>query len=401
MDIFVYNPLLEFNDDQTLLLRNASFIQDWTSLEWIERYEDPSEFTLKAPLESNLIEKLPLGSIVAQVNSAEFMMVENHEIEISKDKPSKLTVSGRSFEAFFENRSRSSSATGQLIGANSPSYVGAQVLRSKSAYIYTVGSFGNPKDYIEYLKICSFVEINNGISEYHMNRFGEGVTYKQARDVLKVSNAGIKTVRPYWTENPELDAPYVDDQTPYLQINWNNAPTPVDWPYDRTSPNAYIFIHRGFDRSNSVGFSAERGDIESADYFTSNKNHKNYVRVWAGTGGITTEPISNEDLVGYNLRRLDVFPQDLRDDESLTTEERAAASRNRARETLAAHRIKEISNVVIAPNLNQFKYRKDYNIGDLVGIEGHYGFSGVKRVIEYAEIQDQDGYTGTPTLANL
>jgi hypothetical protein len=46
-----------------------------------------------------------------------------------------------------------------------------------------------------------------------------------------------------------------------------------------------------------------------------------------------------------------------------------------------------------------YQYRRDYNIGDLVSIDGNFGQTAVMRVIEYAEIEDENGNSGHPTLA--
>jgi hypothetical protein len=65
--------------------------------------------------------------------------------------------------------------------------------------------------------------------------------------------------------------------------------------------------------------------------------------------------------------------------------------------------IKGQSNITITQadvsNTTMYQYRRDYNIGDLVSIDGNFGQTAVMRVIEYAEIEDENGNSGHPTLA--
>jgi hypothetical protein len=60
-----------------------------------------------------------------------------------------------------------------------------------------------------------------------------------------------------------------------------------------------------------------------------------------------------------------------------------------------------ISNVKIAPNSQNYNYRTDYNVGDIVGVDGEYNTSTTMRVIEYVEIEDENGESGYPTLSEL
>ena len=49
-------------------------------------------------------------------------------------------------------------------------------------------------------------------------------------------------------------------------------------------------------------------------------------------------------------------------------------------------------------NLSQYEFRKDYNLGDLVSLDGNFGQIAKMRVVEYVEIEDENGYSGHPTL---
>lgn len=52
----------------------------------------------------------------------------------------------------------------------------------------------------------------------------------------------------------------------------------------------------------------------------------------------------------------------------------------------------------VSDNSN-YRYRRDYNIGDLVTLDGNFGQKAVMRVSEYAEVEDENGESGHPTLS--
>ena len=57
-----------------------------------------------------------------------------------------------------------------------------------------------------------------------------------------------------------------------------------------------------------------------------------------------------------------------------------------------------ITRADIAP-VAKYRYRTDFQVGDLISIDGNFGAIAVMRVMEYVEIQDETGETGHPTLA--
>jgi hypothetical protein len=47
----------------------------------------------------------------------------------------------------------------------------------------------------------------------------------------------------------------------------------------------------------------------------------------------------------------------------------------------------------------RYQYRVDFNVGDLVTVDGNFDQMAKMRVVEYAEVEDENGYSGHPTLA--
>ncbi len=93
VDIFRFtNPI------EPTRMEQGEIVNGITNKLWIERYTEAGEFTFVAPLNTNLKEKLPIGSFVSHINSDDIMIVENHELSEDQGQESKITITGRSFE---------------------------------------------------------------------------------------------------------------------------------------------------------------------------------------------------------------------------------------------------------------------------------------------------------------
>jgi hypothetical protein len=46
----------------------------------------------------------------------------------------------------------------------------------------------------------------------------------------------------------------------------------------------------------------------------------------------------------------------------------------------------------------KYRYRTDFQVGDLIAVDGNFGQIAYMRVTEYVEIQDETGESGHPTL---
>jgi hypothetical protein len=74
------------------------------------------------------------------------------------------------------------------------------------------------------------------------------------------------------------------------------------------------------------------------------------------------------------------------------------AMQTRGRQVLKSQKRVTITQADVS-NMAQFQYRKDYNIGDMVTVEGNFGQTQAMRVIEFAEIEDENGRSAHPTLS--
>jgi hypothetical protein len=159
-------------------------------------------------------------------------------------------------------------------------------------------------------------------------------------------------------------------------------------------------VHNGINRSNTVIFSWQGGDLDIVDYLWTDKPLKNsamiigrYVNTYVDTANVTkfnrkTMIVPADDIDGY----LTAAPS------GATLNNIVAQMQTRGRQTLEKQNRLTISRADIS-NLSKYHYRQDYNIGDLISLDGNFGQIAVMRVFEYVEIQDENGESGHPTFS--
>lgn len=345
-----------------LELSQGQAVNGWTNLSWVERYQSAGDFELKAPLSSGLREFLPVGSFITHLKTSEVMMIENHEIDQPKDKDPTITISGRSLAAYLENRT-----------------VGENVVFDTGVLIATYILSANPT--WEQLVTLIFNHINatsdtdnnlpgtytghtcSGTSTIEDREVKIGNVYERVLEILKVDDLGLKIVRPIPT----------DDLT-------------------------YFIIYQGEDRTDRVRFSWMGGDLDRIKYFESNKKLKTRARII----GRWVQTLYEGPEVDYQRRTMIVDASDIDQQQSSMPTGGAltlinAAMRIRGQQALANQRLVTITEADVSDNA-KMQYRRDYFLGDLVTVDGDFGVSQVFRVSEFAEIVDENGTTGHPTL---
>lgn len=163
-------------------------------------------------------------------------------------------------------------------------------------------------------------------------------------------------------------------------------------------------LYSGVDRSYNqsindfVVFSSEFDNIISSKYITDDSNIKN-VAVVAGEGeGVKRKRFTYGTSVGLSRYELYV---DARDVSSETAEGETIdyddALKARAIEALGEHGVITSFEGEVEPNYS-YKYKVDYQLGDIVQVMNEYGIGSSARITEVIETFDQDGYTVIPTF---
>jgi Siphovirus ReqiPepy6 Gp37-like protein len=163
--------------------------------------------------------------------------------------------------------------------------------------------------------------------------------------------------------------------------------------------NTQINVHKGVDKTSSVIFSWKAGEIGSADYLWSDKTDKNPAMVVGRSYNVV---VDTSGVTKYNRRSMLVDGSDIDDNFVPSTEQALAAlldkMRVRGRAALLAQNRTTITRADLT-DVSKYRYRTDFNVGDLITLDGNFGQIAFMRVTEYVEIQDETGESGHPTLA--
>jgi hypothetical protein len=341
----------------------GKLVEGYTRALWVEKYRGPGEFKLEAPLSSGLMTFLPLGSFVTHKETGAVMIVENHNILQPKDEDPIIIITGRCMTTFLEERIIGDqwAATSNVVQeeGNLADVTWDQAIALIEMHLTDSSEDNDELAGVEAIHTCS----GSSTTEARTYRFQD--VYRTLIEVLKVDDLGIRVQRP----------------------------TPTD---DTT----YFVIYRGNDISKTVRFSWMRGDLDNIEYFFSIKKLKTQARV---IGQWVQTIVNPTGATRYNRRTMVVDASDL--DEQLdaypsggTLTSIISKMQTRGRQALKSQNNVSIVQADVSEN-SDLRYRRDYNLGDLVTVDGDYGAAAVFRVIEYAEADDETGSSGHPTLA--
>lgn len=391
MDILTINPA-NYTD--------CNIVNDILTVKWIERYREPGEFSITAYPTDAIRTRLALGTLVTHLETQDIMMVEDHEIDESGDADPVITITGRSLTAFLENRI---GIPNNLSLSNWTYYGGSDYTDSPRVYNFTADTTVNMTKRLIKDQIGSYA-LNANTTATASNR--DGIP----RTEVVSTFVGTDPVGAIGTD-PEKDM--VVDRGPLLPsviklLESMDAGLKIIRPSPSASGAASIVIkfqiHKGVDKSETAIFSNDFGDLEGTRYFWSNRKYKTSVVVNSAYYIEVMRPTTGSG--GFNERVMyldasDAIPEGSPRPDGTISSAQVTAFQNilkrRGEEALAAAKLEQYLETSITPN-SRLKYRKDYNIGDIVYIRGNYGVSTKMRVVEYAEFEDATGESGVPTV---
>lgn len=354
MDIFKFSDPAGMTSPQ-----DGQMINGATRKMWVERYSDPGEFEITAPIRSNLRQFLPIGTLISHTNTREVMVVENIEVTDNEDQDSQLAITGRSLVSILENRlvgvnlARASSTISEYILGAVVSW--NQIVTLINAHIYTPT---NANDIIPNIHAVTSLTGTGTIEQRNIER---GDLLTPVLQLLDVDDLGIRSIR--------------------------------------GSIDITLDIYKGEDHTKDIIFSWTADDLKASSYLFTNKKWKTSAMV---VGRYVWTMVDTSGYVGYTRRMMMVDGSDI--DGHLDTAPTGgiltsivSKMQTRGRQALAKQRDLTITNTEIS-NHSRYEYRQDYRVGDLVTIEGDYNQQETKRITEYAEIEDENGYSGHPTL---
>jgi hypothetical protein len=363
MDFFKFNPVTD-----PTILENGELINNLDRTLWVERYRDPGEFSFEGKVSAGLRDFLPKGTLISHVDTLEVMIVESHQISETQEDDPTIVVTGRSFPSHLENRA---------VGVN-------QARTSSTRTTYEMGTdFVHDQivilinDHIS-TPVSSDDELENVLAETDLVSVGKppaarpvefGSLWERVLELLRYDDLGIKTIR----RNT-------------FGVGSDTYTT--------------LLIYRGIDRSKEVLFSWKSGDLEAAQYLFSNKNAYTSALV---LGQYVVMMVDDPAKTKYDRRIMVVDGSDIDGyfgampvGVDLTNVEYGLTIRG----YLAIVNQTDIN--IMQTDMSKtakYQYRRDFNIGDLISLDGNYGQLETFRIVEYAEVEDENGESGHPTLA--
>lgn len=340
-------------------------IKQFDTLVWTERYLTAGEFKLIVENDLTTLKTLPVGTLISHTGTHEVAVVEDYEIE-TVDKTLTLTLTGRMFETFGENRVTNGSlepvndGSGNAIIEVLSGMSTAEVAEALFKYGLEPGT-ATTDDEVPNLLVVKTVVFEDDPADYQVQR---GDIYTRALEFLTVGGCGIKTRRP------------------------NGAQTTLD-----------LVIHDGVDRTETVIFYAQNQDLTDAKYFGSIRKKRNYAQISGKTATrLYRDRNLGVDLTGLDRRVIYEEASDLEGAFSPPSDTDELASR--AQRVIDSRRTLSIMQATISENAKP-KYKFDYDIGDVVTVFGDFNVTSAMRVTEHILTIDKDGIKTFPSLSAI
>lgn len=325
-------------------------VDDFSSLIWTKRFFECGDFEIYLRANSGILALFQQGTYVSRDDDDMVGIIETIKLTTDVENGNYLTISGRCLKAMLERR----------------------------IVWYQTNLYGRAD-----LALKQIVE-HNAVNTGNINR-----------DFLNLSIGSI----------PQTD------KTINKQITGDNLYTTVvefcktyNWGFEivRDVGSLVIFnVYTGTNRASEVIFSAEYDTLPRTNYLRSVLNYRNTARI-AGEGEGTARKsviIGNDNV---DLDRYETFV-DARDVSSNNGEISEANYLklliNRGDAKLAESKLQVTVDGEVN-TLEQYGYKRDYFVGDIVSIKTEYGISATSRILEATEVEDASGYRTILTFSS-
>lgn len=356
------------------------------SIIWTERYYGDSEVELVVPLTSEMIEKLAPGTFLGIGGSDEIMILETMTIEERKIK-----FTGMSLLPWMNNRFVRTSADPKAESwtfpvAGTPGWVLWAIIwnmcHRDSPYL-AVGSttmgIPNPEKFIiPGLELKDYDKSGDPITP----AVPYGPVYDAMRDIATTYHIGMQITLESATESS-----YILGFRSYKGLDRTTGQT-VNPPV-RFSPE--------MDSLTDIKELQSIAALKTLVYAFAKNNPNNVATLGPGIASLT-----GSQYTGFDLRALQMLTSDITSDPAnpLDANKLLALLNERAKDALYANPFVKAVDGEIVPE-NQFQYGVDYNLGDIIEVQGNSDTVSTSRVTEYIRSQDEAGERSYPTVAML
>ena len=365
-------------------LQKQDIFDSFSSIIWTERYYGDGDVEMVLPVSLEAIQKLAVGTFIGLDQSDEIMILQTMNIEGNKIK-----VTGISLLPWLNNRFIRNTAKHEDKFWSWSGNKAGQILWGIIYYMCVAGS--------PYLTGATPTGIAN---PEKLAVPGLGVLAQDG------SGSNLTIGIPF---GPVYDALKEIATTYEIGMQIVLVPTDAYYPLQFRS-------YKGVDRSSSqsvnpvVRFSPDTESFGNIKELQSIADFKTLVYTFApglnpaegetdlrGAPGVASLPGS--DHTGFDLRAMMVFADDITTDLVGSSAPTLLSILNsRAADALADKKMIKAVDGEIVPG-NQFIYGDDYNLGDIIEVEGNSGTIQSARITEYIRSQDESGEKAYPTVA--
>jgi len=350
---------------------------------WTERYYGDGEAELVVPITTEMVQKLKEGTFLGLVGSTEIIIIEKQELEEGK-----LKVTGNSLMKFLNNR----------------------FVRVSAAHADRYWPIDGPPGWILWA-IIYYMCVPG--SPFLVPGAPTGIPNPQT---LAIPNLWLASYDTTLSQPVHVAVPYgpVYDGMREVATTFQIG---MSLYLESADENGYALRfrnYRGLDRTSAqtvntqVRFSPEMDSLTDIKELRTIENFKTQVHTFApaNPGDLATtaglaQYISGVSYTGFDLRALMTFAEDITTD-MINGDANVLLQilNTRAQDALTNHHFVKVVDGEIVPTA-QFKYGRDYNLGDIVELQGNSGIVQNARVTEYIRSQDESGEHAYPTVAVL
>lgn len=365
---------------------------DTDTLIWTERFQDIGDFELTTQSIQDVRTALPERSMCTLLNTNEVMWVDSHEIRSNDDDVDELVIKGRTLDWFLMNRVWANAPHGKKI-TMAKKYA---VRQAVEVWVWNAIVNGSGNDRINTSAPYSAgnklpnVVVTDSIpassdGPNRARKVQNGYVYDQMRTFLSSGKIGVRIIRPNGTKGRKVfvgsDGTFSTDSVADID----------DLRFD---------FYRGRDISDRVVFSWKAGHLSNPTYFFSSETLKTGAFV---DGAPRDHYFTDPDIVagtntGWN--RMDAYVDGGEKDAGVNADDFEESLEDQGLRAVRKDgaRINTID-AEISPFIN-YKYGRDYRLGDRVQVQGRYGATTKKWVTEFIRTHDSEGDRGFPTLSS-
>lgn len=350
MDIFVV--------DETNWFRRSTYIDNYESFIWTDRYSEAGEFSLKCEATQEMHDLLRPDVLIGFSESDRLMQIDT--IKRTKDESGRqsFNVQGSSVEAVLEGRAAKkvlNSATWDLTGT-----IGSIIV----TMVHTICIAGTGVHVHDVIPNMATLDGSGGGPSYTA-KIKAGSLYARIKELADAVNLGFKMT---------------------YTAGYNQLLFSVYKGEDRTLPGPMY-----------VAFSSSLESISDTSYIESLGNYKTGAYVFSNFGNQLVGTTGDTDRLGLKRRILLVDATDVAGPYDAT---HVAALQQRGRNALSEHlRIMLYDGKVSATGPAQ--YNVHYFMGDIVDLIDDYGTKQPMRVTEHIWSADSSGFSSYPTLSSI